>query len=190
MKVKAKVLSGLILGTAIAVSGCGFNSNTAYNPPINYSTQQMQMDAKILGAVMVIDKNEISAASLAQKKSMNPAVRDYAAYLYNQHSQNLQAVQALSQRINVAPVQGEVAKRLQAHGRHMMATLNRVNHAAFDRVFIAQMIKGHTAALNLLNQKLIPMALNPLVKAQLEMTRNHVSMHLQRAMAIQSQLGR
>ncbi len=77
---------------------------------------------------------------------------------------------------------------LQRNGRKAIASLNHLQNGAFDRVYIADMVKGHTAALQLLNQKLIPLATNPLVKQLLENTRNHVIMHLQKAKAVQAQL--
>ncbi|MBA2652316.1 MAG: DUF4142 domain-containing protein [Tatlockia sp.] len=190
MKVKTKILSSIVLGSAILVSGCGFNNSSYYTPPVNYTMVQMHSDAKILGAVMAIDKGEIAAASLAQRKSTNQAILDYAAYLNSQHSQNLAEVQAVSQRINVVPVKGEVARMLEHKGKRMMSHLHHLNNGAFDRAYIADMVKGHKEALYVLNTKLIPSAINPLVRRQLEDTRNHVSMHLQKAMAIQSQLGR
>jgi putative membrane protein len=187
---KLKILSSLVIGAAIVVSGCGLNSNVNYAPPVNYTSVQMQTDAKILGAVMAIDKNEISAATLAQKKSANPVVRNFASFLYNQHSQDLGQVQGLSQRLNLAPVNGEVARMLHSEGRHGMAKLSHLNNGAFDRAYISAMVKGHAQALHLIDNKLMPLAINPLVKGELQQLRGHVIVHLSKAQAIQAQLGR
>ncbi len=187
---KLKILSSLVLGTAVVVSGCGVNSQANYAPPMNYSSMQMQTDAKVLAAVMAIDKNEMSASALAQKKAVNPEVRNFATYLYTQHAQDLQMVQGISQRLNVVPVKGEVSGMLHAKGHHTMAKLKHLNGVRFDRAFIADMVKGHAEALHVIDTRLMPVAINPLVKRELANLRGHVVMHLQKAQAIQAQIGR
>ncbi|MBA2711027.1 MAG: DUF4142 domain-containing protein [Tatlockia sp.] len=187
---KLKILSSLVIGAAVLVSGCGFNSRADYAPPVNYTSVQTETDARVLAAVMAIDKNEISASALAQKKAVNPEVRNFATYLYTQHTQDLQMVQGISQRLNVVPAKGEVARMLHAKGHHTMVKLRHLNNAKFDRAYIAEMVKGHSEALHVIDNKLMPVAINPLVKRELVTLRGHVVMHLQKAQAIQAQIGR
>lgn len=192
---KAKLLSSLLLGSAMLVSGCGMDSYPEGTPagpgpvtPANYTSPQMQTDAKILGAVVALNETEIAAARLAEKRAKNPAVKHYADWMKKEHGQNLQQTEAVAQRLGVPPVKGEAARTLHAKGKQGLASLSHLHAGAFDRAYIAHMVKGHEAALHLLNHKLIPEAKNPVLKRQLEATRNHVSAHLKKAIAIQAQL--
>lgn len=148
---------------------------------------QEQVEGKILGAIIVLNRNEISAASLAEKKAVHPAVRQYAAWLYKEHSQNLNSMEKLSHDISVPPESSSLSRTLQQKGQRELAALNRLDKAAFDKAYIAAMVKGHTEAVELLTIK-IKQAQNPLVRKQLELTRKHVVHHLQKAKAIQKQL--
>lgn len=186
---KLKILSSLVIGTALVVSGCGMNSAVDYTPPVNYTSVQMQTDAKVLGAIMAIDKTEMTAATLAQKKTANPEVRDFAGFLYNQHAQDLQTVQGIGQRLNLVPVNGDVAKTVLRKGHHTGATLSRLKNGAFDRAYIDAMVKGHGEALYVVDNKLMPVTTNPLIKRELATLRGHIIMHQQKAQAIQAKLG-
>ncbi|MFA5959889.1 MAG: DUF4142 domain-containing protein [Tatlockia sp.] len=186
---KLKFVVSLIAGTAL-LTGCGTMNNsdaTAY-PAVAYTKVQAQTDAKILGAIVALDQNEMAAGAEAQRKAVNPAVREFAGWMVKEHSQNMQAMEALGHQLGIAPIKGNLAMMLQKKGRQNMAMLKHLNGPAFDKAFINGMVQGHMHALQLLNTKLIPMAVNPNVKHHLEATRNHVMAHLQKAQAIQKQL--
>ncbi|KTC77993.1 DUF4142 domain-containing protein [Legionella brunensis] len=188
---KSQFLFPLTLSAILLASGCSTNSNDAYNDlPANVvvTPAQAKVDAKILGGLVVLNRNEIAAATEAQRKATNPAVKNYAALMNKTHSQNLQETQNISRRIGVMPENGSVAMMLQSKGKQEMATLNRLQGLAFEKAYIAAMIKDHAAALALLNQKLIPQATNPMVKKQLIITRVHVQEHLAQAQAVQKEL--
>lgn len=104
------------------------------------------------------------------------------------HSRNLQEAERLSQKLDVAPKQGQTAAQLQRKGRQELAALNRLQNHAFDRAYINAMVKDHAAALQLLDQRLIPQATNPQLRQYLEATRANVAQHLKQAQAVQNQL--
>lgn len=186
---KSQILCSLSLGAMLLASGCSVDSNNDYNTPsVALTPAQAKVDAKILGGIIVIDKNEMAEATEAQSRAATPAVKNYAAMIYSAHGQNLKETQNVSQRIGVTPENGHVAMMLQKKGRQERATLSRLHGNAFDRAYIAIMVKDHEAALQLINNKLLHEATNPLVKRHLEITRNHVIQHLQQAKAIQQQL--
>ncbi|STX42569.1 Predicted outer membrane protein [Legionella donaldsonii] len=191
MKIKL-IVSAMSLGAVLLASGCQQWNATS---PFNGYTQaapatpaQMKVDARILGSLVVLNQNEMAAATLAQRKASSPSVKNYAAWMYKAHNQNLQETQSLSQRIGIAPEKGATALALQRQGRQEMATLNRFNGKAFDRVYINAMVKDHAAALHMIDHKLKTEATNPQLRGQLEATRAHVAEHLQQARAVQREI--
>ncbi|WED44005.1 DUF4142 domain-containing protein [Legionella cardiaca] len=188
---KTKLLLSLSVGAVLLASGCT-NNNDYYNDAVPgtavVTPAQAQVDAKILGGLIVLNQNEIAAATLAQTKASNQAVRNYATLMYRAHSANLQETQNVSKRIGVAPANGNVAMMLKQKGKQELATLNRLNGYNFDKAYIAAMVKDHTAALHLINHKLLTEATNPAVRRQLEISRAHVEQHLRLAQDIQRQL--
>ncbi|CEK11029.1 DUF4142 domain-containing protein [Legionella hackeliae] len=189
---KAKFLVSLTCSAVLLASGCSLNSNSndVYAQPANVviTPAQAKVDAKILGGLIVLNQNEIAAATEAQRKATNPAVKNYAAWMNKAHSQNLQEVQNVSHRLGIAPVNGNVAMMLKQKGRQELATLNRLNGMAFDRAYIGAMVKDHSAALHLIDHKLANEATSPLLRRQLELTRAHVVQHLKQAQLIQREL--
>ncbi|KTD11303.1 DUF4142 domain-containing protein [Legionella jamestowniensis] len=190
----SKFILSVTCSAILLASGCSLNSNSMNdfnNPPTNVvvTPAQAKVDAKILGGLIVLNQNEIAAATEAQRKAANPAVKNYASWMNKAHSQNLQETQNLSRRIGVAPVNGNVAMMLKQKGRQELAMLNRLNGVAFERAYISAMIKDHKAALQLIDHKLLNEATNPLLRRQLEITRTHVAHHLQQAQLIQRQIG-
>lgn len=185
---KLKLVMSLLLGTVIALPACTPLSNTTAVPVTPLTAAQADTDAKILGAVATLDQNEIAMATVAQSKATNMAVRKYADWLYKQHSQNLLEIQSLSQRMGVMPKNGPVALKLQHHGKRVLTALKHANGMKFDKMYISAMVKGHAEAIVLLNG-LIKVASSPALVKELEMTRSHVMAHLQRAQAIQKEMG-
>lgn len=187
----SKLLFSLVCSAVLFASGCNTNPhfyNETNQPVTHVSVEQKQTDAKILSSLIVLNKNEIAAANTAQQKSANHAVRNYAESMNKAHSRNLQEAERLSQKLDVAPKQGQTAAQLQRKGRQELAALNRLQNHAFDRAYINSMVKDHAAALQLLDQRLIPQATNPQLRQYLEATRANVAQHLKQAQAVQNQL--
>ncbi|WP_028388741.1 DUF4142 domain-containing protein [Legionella fairfieldensis] len=189
---KSKFILSLALGLGVLSSGCDLNtySSNYYANQVPVNSRQAQFDARVLGALVVLNKNEIAAASEAQRKSANPAVRNYASWMYSAHNQNLRETENVSRRIGIMPQNGDTARMLQRKGQQEMATLNRLNGKAFDKAYMTAMVNDHTKALALLNNKLSSRVASPLLKDHLEATRAHIQKHLQEAKIVQREVAR
>ncbi len=188
---KIKFIPTLVLSAVVLATGCSSNYYTEnnFNRPTNaLSAEQAQTDARILGGIITLNKNEIAAAQEAQRKSNNLSVKNYANRMYLEHSNNLQQTEMLARKLGIVPEQGAAALMLQRHGQQELAMLDHLNQRNFDRAYINQMVKDHSAALQLINHKLLKQASHPLLIQQLENTRAHVQSHLQQAKLIQKEL--
>jgi putative membrane protein len=167
----------------------------AFSYPDNHNNPQAEnqsvgdnKDGEVIATLITINKNEIAAANLAEKKQISPMVKNYAKLLHKDHSQNLNNTIKLSHKINERPEQTEGVIALRKHGQEEMATLQPLNGQKFEVAFINDMVKGHQAALDKIDNTLLQNAHNPQLKRHLQMTRNKVAQHLQIAKKIQSQL--
>lgn len=184
----SKIIYAIAACAALSAGCSTMYDNNAYQSTAPMSAEQRHTDAKILKTVMVLNKNEIAAAGVAQSKTMNSAVRNYAQLMSNEHGRNLQETENLSHRLNVTPEPGNSSNMLQRQGKQELAMLKRLNSHSFDRAYINAMVKDHSAALQLFDSKLIPQASNPQLRMQLQQTRGHIASHLQQARAIQQQM--
>jgi putative membrane protein len=178
--------------TGILSAGCtsNFNSDNDYNSPMsNMATSaHAQSDEHVLASIITLNKNEISAAQEAQKKSSNKAVKQYAALMEKEHGHNLHETQHIAHQLKLQPENGKIATMLHKKGQHELMSLKHLNHKSFDKAYMDDMIKDHSAALELIDHKLLPETKNPLLRKHLEMTRVHVQKHLEKAKQIRREI--
>jgi putative membrane protein len=167
---------------ALAVAAASAQAQTTPAMPAHAGAEHAGMltQAQALGVLSAIDQSEVAAGQLAQKKVAAGPVRDYAARMVKEHSENEAKLSAWSPDRNAAPAKAQMAK-----GKQELATLQPLQEDAFRTAYVKAMVKGHTEALDALDHKLIPAAKDAQVKAFLQETRTHVASHLAAAKALQ-----
>ena len=130
----------------------------------------------------------MASAEQALKKTNNPLVKNYASTMIKEHGKNLQDTLKISHEIGVNPLRTKAVINLTQEGKKEMALLIPLSDNKFDSIYINAMVKDHTEALNLINQKLLKNVNNPKLKDHLEETRNHVAHHLHETKSIQDKL--
>lgn len=179
-----KIMVSLTMSALVLASGCTRSIihpmlNTPVYPP-SLTSADYHSDSKILGALVVLNHNEIAAAELAQSKATSVEVKKFARYMYHEHTQNLHETKSMG----ILPEKGRVAMTLETQGRQLLHHLKHLEGRSFNKAYIHAMVKDHRSALSLMN-RLIQEAHHPFVKKQLEITRHHIAMHLQDAEALQ-----
>jgi putative membrane protein len=172
-------------------------------------------DGRALAMLNAINAHEIAASQQALEKGVEGDVAAYARMMIEQHTENRQKTTSLASTAtsganamegavagtdpgmgrataSAADAMGTAAgasdaQALRAKSERELATLGQQNGAAYSSAYIDAMVKGHTEALALLDDQLIPSATRPEVKAHLTTSREHVAEHLERAKALQAQ---
>lgn len=136
-----------------------------------------------LAMVAAVDAHEIAAAEQARSKGVEGDVLAYADLLHSDHSENLVKTRALASADldNSSPA----VMQQREKGKAELAKLAALEGDAYESAYIDAMVKGHTEALAMLDDKLIPAAQDGAIKKHLTATREHISMHLQKAKALQ-----
>ncbi|RRN55767.1 DUF4142 domain-containing protein [Pseudoxanthomonas sp. SGNA-20] len=138
-------------------------------------------EASALGVLNAINEHEIAAGEQALAKGVTGATADYARLMIDQHTQNRTQTSALG-----PDEQSQDAQAQRQKGEQERDTLDDLDGEAYRKAYVDAMVKGHTEALEALDQKLIPAAEREEVRQHLSLTRDHVAQHLEQARALQS----
>lgn len=142
-------------------------------------------DGQIIEWLIILNNNEIKAADLANTKNVSPAVKSYSDMLKKDHTKNLRDTEKLSQKTSINPVSSSESTALEQAGKDTGAKLSPLNNSKFQVDYLDAMVKGHSEALNKIDQDLNTVS-NPELKKHLEKTRKSVLKHLNTAKSLQS----
>lgn len=189
---KSKNLVALSIATIIGATTYAPASLAIHAPAIKQATisqsAQMKKDGEVIAVLVALNTNEIAAAKLALQKSTNHSVKRYAKMLEREHTKNLNKALELSKDLNITPVQTNTVKKINNGGKKEIRALNAATEGNFDMLYINDMVADHQAALNLIDTNLSKHVYNPVLKADLEKTHQHITMHLKKGQKIQKQL--
>lgn len=176
MKFSKSLLSLVVLGTFI------IHPAYAAKQPATMTSAEVGT----LATVAAIDKNEILVAVVALNKKLNSDINDFANMMVEQHGGNL--TQILSLINNAHPLTSAEADKLSAEGKKDLMKLGAMNGDDFAKAYVDAMVKGHEAALKLIDTELMKTATTDNVKKFLTDTRSAVATHLEHAKNLQDKL--
>lgn len=145
-------------------------------PPADTAPAPAQDDGLALGLLASVNEHEIKAADQAMSKNVTGAVLDFAKMMKTQHTENQSKTLALGAQQDAPEVQEK-----KQQGEAELAELGKLSGKDYEKAYAQAMVKGHTDALALIDERLLPMASEGPVKEHLTTTREHVAMHLEAA---------
>jgi putative membrane protein len=166
-------------GGTVGGGGNGTGGNTA----------ALVSDGAALGVMLDANMGEVQTGQVALTKSANADVRAFATQIIADHTGAIARLQAISTSEQIAAEDSPQRTMVQAQAANSMTQLEQAAAAQFDVTFVAVQVMLHASVLQMLDSTLIPSTDNPQLKAELQMERNAVQMHLTHAQALQLQLG-
>lgn len=145
-------------------------------------------DSQIAAITNATHAAEIEQSKLAERKARDPKVKEFARTMVEQHGQAKADLAKLIPRLNTTPNTSQHLSRLQAESAITLSRLETVPAADFDQQYIDAQIEAHRKALDALDTELIPKAINPELKSQLQSLRARLQSHLQQAQSIRQTL--
>ena len=131
-----------------------------------------------------INVAEVELGELAARQATNPAVKQFGQRMVDDHKTANEQLKQVASSLRVdLPSQPDDAHETLAE------RLDNLEGAAFDREYIAAMVKGHEEAAAKLKKHVSAPELAPAVKEWASDTLAHVQKHLAEAKAIQGKLG-
>ena len=125
-------------------------------------------DAQIAHIAYTAGQIDIKAAELALQKSKNREVRAFAQDMVRDHKAVNQKALALVKKLKVAPQDNDTSKSLTQSAQGTVASLKKLNGAAFDKAYAQNEVEYHKTVNGALQNTLIPSAENPELKDLLQ----------------------
>jgi putative membrane protein len=146
-------------------------------------------DPQIAAIVVAANAVDIEAGKLAQSKTKNEKVKQFADTMVTDHTAVNKSAVELVTKLGVTPEESETSRGLTASGEQTRARLSNLSGEEFDREYIANEVTYHKLVIEAVDKTLIPNAQNAELKAALVNVRPALVAHLQHAEQIQAELG-
>jgi putative membrane protein len=145
-------------------------------------------DPQIAAIVVTANQVDIDAGKLAESKTHNAQVREFAQLMAKDHTAVNQSATELVTRLKVTPETNPTSESLKQGGDQNLAALRKLNGAAFDKAYVDHEVAYHQAVLDAVDHTLIPSAKNSDLKALLVKVRPAFVAHLEHAKTLQASL--
>ncbi|MES1173075.1 MAG: DUF4142 domain-containing protein [Myxococcales bacterium] len=134
-------------------------------------------DEQIAAITEAANSAEIAQAKLAQAKSKDASVKQFAAMMISHHGEAKQK----QAKLKLKTAESGVSTAMQVDADSTMNALKADNGKDFDQAYITAQVSGHQKVLDTINDKLLPNVKNADLKAYLEEIKPRVEEHLKQA---------
>jgi putative membrane protein len=173
LKLSLKRICSLASGTAVAagltLSGYAHAEDTA----------SPGGDPVVLGHLVVINENEIAAASVAQQKELSEQGQQIVDMIHKDHTANLDQTHKIAGQLGQKPHEDALAKEKRAHAKQQLDAIKDKDGQEFETAFITMMVEGHRDALNTIDNHCLKVAESEALRNHLTKTREAVARHLE-----------
>lgn len=138
-------------------------------------------DEQIAAITEAANTTEIAQAKLAQSKSKDASVKQFAAMMISHHGE----AKAKQAKLKIKPAESGLSTAMQVDADSTMNALKADNGKDFDQAYITAQVDGHQKVLDTINDKLLPNVKSTELKAYLEEIKPRVEDHLKRAKVLQ-----
>ena len=145
-------------------------------------------DAQIAAIVVTANTVDIDAGKLAQQRSKNKEVKQFAKQMVTDHAGVNKQATALVTRLKVTPEASDTSKSLKDGGDANISKLKGLKGKEFDKAYVDNEVTYHQAVIDALDKTLIPNAKNAELKDTLVKVRPAFVAHLEHATHIQQSM--
>jgi putative membrane protein len=146
-------------------------------------------DAEIAKIVEVVNSGEIQQAQVAKTKAKDKQVKQFADHMIKEHRKAKQEGAKIAKEEKLVTADSSIATEIEKEGASTLKTLRSAEAGSgFDSLYMDDQAAAHQKVLNLLDERLIPSAQDPKLKAELEKSRGMVERHLMEAEKIKASL--
>jgi putative membrane protein len=146
-------------------------------------------DPEVAHVAVTANSIDVDLAKLAQSRTGNPDVKQFATTMITDHSAvNAQAT-ALATKLGVTPEDNAVSQSLLKGAAEARTAIEPLKGKAFDRAYVDREVAYHQAVIDALNEVLVPNTSNAELKKLLVDVRPAFEAHLAHAKKLQGALG-
>jgi putative membrane protein len=173
--------SALTMILAILIPGLSYSQNSQ-SPKLN--------DAEIASVAVTANQIDVNNGKLAQEKSKNKDVLDFASTMIKDHQSVIDQANALVKKLGVTPKDNDLSKKLNSQAESTMKTLKAKSGSDFDKAYIDNEVTLHKSVIETLQNVLIPQAQNAELKALLNKVVPIIKSHLEHAQNLQKSVSK
>jgi len=145
-------------------------------------------DPEVAHVAVTANTIDIELAKLAQSRTANHDVKQFATTMITDHSAVNAKAKALAGKLQVTPKDNVVSQSLLKGAAEARAKIEVLKGKAFDRAYIDREVGYHQAVLDELDKVLIPTTSNAELRQLLVDVRPAIATHLEHAKQLQGQL--
>ena len=145
-------------------------------------------DPEVAHVAVTANSIDIDLAKLAQSRTANHDVKQFAKTMVTDHSAVNAQASALATKLGVTPKDNDVSQSLLKGAAEARATIEPLKGKAFDKAYIDREVAYHQAVLDALDKLLIPTTENAELKQLLVDVRPAIATHLEHAKKLQGVL--
>ena len=144
-------------------------------------------DAEVFAVTSAVNAGEIEAGNLASMRARLGPSRDFAQNMVTMHTMVQDRQAALAMSLSLKPAENAVSTMVREQNQAIQAMLMQASDTDFDEVYAQSQVAAHSATLTIMDEVLLPSAMNEMLRADLMATRAAVADHLAMAMELQQQ---
>jgi predicted outer membrane protein len=146
-------------------------------------------DPKIARVVHVANEQIVKRAKFAQKHAVNAALVEYVNGVITEHERFITEFDAVLKKEKIRQWESATSLRLIGQGYHDLAMLYLAKGAEFDQRYLQQQIQSEQKLVDLLDGGIMASVQSPTLKDYLNSMRAELQQFIERANALQVQLG-
>ena len=184
MKIRLISIVSTLAIAAVSIAAATFTTYEAAATNIVMSepaTTSPVTDPQIAAIVVAANTVDIKAGELAQSKTTNPKIKQFADTMVRDHTAVNKAAVELVTKLGVTPEENETSRSLTSSGEQTRERLGGLTGKEFDIAYIDNEVTYHATVIKALDDTLIPNARNAELKALLIKVRPSFVTHLQHA---------
>lgn len=170
------------------VAACAFAGSAFFNTNAVAQQATKLTDPEIASVAVTANQIDVNYAKIAEKKSKNTEVLNFAKTMARDHTAIIKQAVALAQKLQVTPMTNAVTKSLLAGEKTTTKMLKSKRGKAFDKAYIDNEVAYHKAVINAVEKVLIPESSNPELKALLTKVMPLLKSHLEHAEMAQKKI--
>jgi putative membrane protein len=147
-------------------------------------------DPEIASIAVTANQIDIDYAKIAEKKSKNAEVINFAQTMAKDHQSVIDQAVALVKKLGVTPQDNATSKSLKAGEAKTVKLLNSKSGRAFDKAYIDNEVGYHKAVIKEVETALIPDAKNAELKSLLQSVLPVLKSHLSHAEMVQKEVNK
>jgi putative membrane protein len=145
-------------------------------------------DPEVAHVAVTANGIDVDLAKLAQSRTDNKDVKQFATTMITDHSAVNAQASALAVKLGVTPKDNAVSQSLLKGAAEARATIEPLKEKAFDKAYIDREVGYHEAVLDALQNLLIPTTENAELRKLLVDVRPAFAAHLEHARNLQTML--